>query len=75
MTKMRAVQIPRAKGPFELVERDIPEPGPEQVRNKVQACGICHSNSYAKEGSFRESVTRECPVMRSPASLTRLVWA
>lgn len=52
MTKMRAVQIPRAKGPFELVERDIPEPGPEQVRNKVQACGICHSDSYAKEGSF-----------------------
>ena len=50
MAKMRAVQIPRAHGAFEIVERDIPQPGPGTVRIKVQACGICHSDSIAKEG-------------------------
>jgi D-arabinose 1-dehydrogenase-like Zn-dependent alcohol dehydrogenase len=52
MPKMRAVQVPRAGGPLEIVERDIPEPGPGLVRIKVQACGICHSDSYTKEGLF-----------------------
>ena len=52
MTKMRAVQVPRAKGPFEIVEREIPEPSPGTVRIKVQACGICHSDSITKEGLF-----------------------
>jgi D-arabinose 1-dehydrogenase-like Zn-dependent alcohol dehydrogenase len=51
MPKMRAIQVPNAKGPFELVEREIPEPIAESVRIKVQACGICHSDEYAKEGS------------------------
>jgi len=37
---------------LELVERDIPEPGPEQVRIKVEACGICHSDAFTKEGIF-----------------------
>jgi alcohol dehydrogenase len=50
MAKMRAVQVSRAKGPLELVERDIPEPGPGTVRVKVQACGICHSDSAVKDG-------------------------
>jgi D-arabinose 1-dehydrogenase-like Zn-dependent alcohol dehydrogenase len=50
MPKMRVAQVPYAKGPFELVERDIPEPGAGQVRIKVQACGVCHSDSYTKEG-------------------------
>jgi len=50
MPKMRAVQIPAARRPFELVEQEIPEPGPGRVRVKVQACGICHSDSFAKEG-------------------------
>lgn len=49
---MRSVQVRRANGPLELVERDIPEPGNRQVRIKVQACGICHSDSFTKEGSF-----------------------
>jgi D-arabinose 1-dehydrogenase-like Zn-dependent alcohol dehydrogenase len=52
MPKMRAVQIPGAGRPFELVEREIPEPGAGWVRIKVQACGICHSDSFAKEGLF-----------------------
>src|SRR5712664_2959983 len=50
MAKMRAVQVSRAKGPFELVEREIPEPGAGSIRIKVQACGICHSDMYTKEG-------------------------
>ena len=50
MSKMRVVQISRPKGPFELVEREIPEPGAGSVRIKVQACGICHSDALTKEG-------------------------
>lgn len=49
---MRLVQVPRANGPLELVERDIPEPSNRQVRIKVQACGICHSDSFTKQGLF-----------------------
>src|SRR5438309_1461717 len=52
MSKMRSVQVARPKGAFELVERDIPEPRAGAVRIKVQACGICHSDSYTKEGLF-----------------------
>src|SRR4029453_19254199 len=48
--KMRAVQIPRAGGSLELVERDIPEPPPGWVRIKVDACGVCHSDSLVKDG-------------------------
>jgi D-arabinose 1-dehydrogenase-like Zn-dependent alcohol dehydrogenase len=51
MPKMRAVQIPKAHEPFQFVEREIPEPTAGTVRLKVQACGICHSDEYAKEGS------------------------
>jgi propanol-preferring alcohol dehydrogenase len=51
MPKMRAVQIPKAHAEFELVERDVPQPGAGAVRVKVQACGICHSDVYAVEGS------------------------
>jgi D-arabinose 1-dehydrogenase-like Zn-dependent alcohol dehydrogenase len=52
MPKMRAVQVPAAGRPFELVEREIPEPGAGWVRIKVQACGICHSDVLAKEGHW-----------------------
>jgi D-arabinose 1-dehydrogenase-like Zn-dependent alcohol dehydrogenase len=52
MSKMRVVQIPRPNGPFELVEREIPEPGATSVRIKISACGICHSDSFTKEGTF-----------------------
>ena len=47
---MRVVQVSRAGGALELVERDIPEPQPGWVRIKVDACGICHSDSLIKEG-------------------------
>ena len=49
---MRVVQVSQANGPFELVEREIPEPVAGQVRVKVEACGICHSDSLTKEGSY-----------------------
>lgn len=52
MSKMRAVQVSLPGGPFEIVEREIPNPGPGSVRIKVQACGICHSDSLTKEGQF-----------------------
>ncbi|MBV8274479.1 MAG: alcohol dehydrogenase catalytic domain-containing protein [Verrucomicrobia bacterium] len=47
---MTVAQISKAGGDFELVERDIPEPGPGQVRIKVEACGVCHSDVFVKEG-------------------------
>ena len=49
-SKMKAVQVSKANGPLEVVERDIPQPTPGTVRIKVQACGICHSDSLVKEG-------------------------
>ncbi len=49
---MRVVQVPKAKAPFEIVERPIPEPGAGHIRIKVQACGVCHSDSLTKEGTF-----------------------
>lgn len=52
MPKMRVVQVSRPGGPFELVEREIPAPGAGQVRLKVEACGICHSDSLTREGTF-----------------------
>lgn len=52
MPKMRAMQISKPKGPFELVQREIPNPDPRTVRIKVQACGICHSDSLTVEGAF-----------------------
>ena len=52
MSKMRVAQVTRAKGPFEIVEREIPEPGAGSVRIKVEACGVCHSDSMTKEGTW-----------------------
>jgi D-arabinose 1-dehydrogenase-like Zn-dependent alcohol dehydrogenase len=52
MPTMRVAQVSRPNGPFEIVERPIPEPGPGTVRIKVQACGVCHSDSITKEGLF-----------------------
>jgi D-arabinose 1-dehydrogenase-like Zn-dependent alcohol dehydrogenase len=48
--KMKAAQISKAGGDFELVERDVPQPAPAEVRVKVEACGICHSDALVKDG-------------------------
>ena len=52
MPKMQALQVARAGGPLELVERDIPEPGRGEVRVRIEACGVCHSDSFTVEGQF-----------------------
>ena len=52
MPTMRVVQVPTRRRAFEIVERAIPEPPAGSVRIKVQACGICHSDSIVKEGLF-----------------------
>jgi D-arabinose 1-dehydrogenase-like Zn-dependent alcohol dehydrogenase len=49
---MRVAQVPQPNGPLELVEREIPQPSAGQVRIKVQACGVCHSDSVTKQGLF-----------------------
>ena len=49
---MKAMQVSQAGGPFELVERPLPEPGPFEVRIRVEACGVCHSDASAKQGGF-----------------------
>jgi D-arabinose 1-dehydrogenase-like Zn-dependent alcohol dehydrogenase len=49
---MRAAQIAKPGGPFEIVERPIPQPERDWVRVKVQACGVCHSDSAVKEGHW-----------------------
>jgi D-arabinose 1-dehydrogenase-like Zn-dependent alcohol dehydrogenase len=48
----RAVQVPSAKAAFEIVQKVFPEPGPGHVRIRIQACGVCHSDSLTKEGLF-----------------------
>jgi len=49
---MKAAQISKPGGDFEVVEREVPEPGAGQVRIKVQACGVCHSDALTKDGSW-----------------------
>jgi D-arabinose 1-dehydrogenase-like Zn-dependent alcohol dehydrogenase len=52
MATMRVAQVTRPHASLEIVERPIPNPGPGWVRIKVQACGICHSDSLVKEGAL-----------------------
>jgi len=52
MTAMRVAQVSRPGGPIEIVERPVPEVRPGTVRVRVEACGICHSDSLTKEGQF-----------------------
>src|SRR5256884_9319020 len=47
---MKAAQIPKGGADFQIVEREIPAPGVGEVRIKVQACGICHSDVLTKDG-------------------------
>jgi D-arabinose 1-dehydrogenase-like Zn-dependent alcohol dehydrogenase len=52
MAKMKAVQVSKAGGPFEVVERDVRDPGPGEVRIKVEACGVCHSDALTRGGQY-----------------------
>jgi D-arabinose 1-dehydrogenase-like Zn-dependent alcohol dehydrogenase len=49
---MKVAQVPNPGGDFQILEREIPEPAAGQVRIKVQACGVCHSDAFTKEGSW-----------------------
>jgi D-arabinose 1-dehydrogenase-like Zn-dependent alcohol dehydrogenase len=49
---MKAAQIAKPGGDFEIVEREMPQPGANEVRIKVQACGVCHSDMFTKEGAW-----------------------
>lgn len=49
---MRAVQVGSKGGDFELVERPVPTPGPGEALVRVEACGVCHSDMFAKEGLY-----------------------
>lgn len=49
---MQVAQINKTGGDFELVSRDIPDPGPTQVRIQVAACGVCHSDAFVVDGTF-----------------------
>ena len=50
MAKMKVAQVAKPGADFEIVEREIPQPGPREVRIRVQACGVCHSDSLVKDG-------------------------
>jgi len=50
MATMKAVEVQEAGGPLRLVERQVPLPAPHEVRIKVNACGICHSDVLTKQG-------------------------
>ncbi len=50
--KGRSMQVPAAGGVFQLVTKEFPEPGPAHVRIRVNACGVCHSDSLTKEGQW-----------------------
>jgi D-arabinose 1-dehydrogenase-like Zn-dependent alcohol dehydrogenase len=52
MAKMKAAIVPKPGADFEIVEREIPAPGAGQVRIRVEACGVCHSDSFVKEGQW-----------------------
>ncbi len=49
---MKVAQVPSPGADFQIVEREIPEPGPGHVRIKVKACGVCHSDVLTKEGGL-----------------------
>ncbi len=52
VAKMKAAQVSKPGADFEIVEREIPKPGAGQVRIKVRACGVCHSDVLTKEGAW-----------------------
>ena len=52
MATMRAMVVHEPGGDFVLEQREIPRPGPGEALVKVHACGVCHSDSFAKQGGY-----------------------
>ena len=70
---MKAAQVSKPGGNFEIVERPIPEPGRAQVRIKVEACGVCHSDVHRKgDRASPDCNTRAFPATRLPGASTQL---
>ena len=72
---MRAAQVPKPGADFEIVEREIPKPGAGEVRIKVQACGVCHSDVITKEGGLPGIQYPRVPGHEVAASLMKLARA
>ena len=66
MARMKAVQATAPGAAWELVERDIPRPKPDQVRVKVQACGICHSDMFNERRALAGAAIPRVPGMKLP---------
>jgi len=64
---MKSIRVEQPKGPFKLIDEKIVEPAREQVRIRVQACGVCHSDSLTKEGLWPNLTFRGRRDMKSPA--------
>jgi propanol-preferring alcohol dehydrogenase len=58
MATMKMARVPAANAPFEIVDVEVPEPGPGQVRVKVHACGVCHSDSMTVIGAMGNDFPR-----------------
>ena len=52
MPHMHIAQIQKPNSKFELIEKEVPQPGPKHVRIKIQACGVCHSDVFTQGGSL-----------------------
>ena len=52
MPLMKAVQVGSPRADFELVHKEIPEPKGNEIRIRVEACGVCHGDALVKEGNF-----------------------
>ncbi len=61
MPSMKAVQATKAGAAFEVVQREVPQPGVGQVRIKVEACGVCHSDAFVRAGAFPGMVLPRIP--------------
>ncbi len=75
MAKMKVAQVAKPNADFEIVERDIPTPGPGGVLIKVHACGICFSDLVTKDGLFPWISIRVCQAMKWRAWSMRLAPA
>jgi D-arabinose 1-dehydrogenase-like Zn-dependent alcohol dehydrogenase len=53
---MRVVELPAVGAPLRLAERAIPEPGPGEVRVRIEACGVCGSDVFLQKGGFGDAV-------------------
>jgi alcohol dehydrogenase, propanol-preferring len=61
MANMKAVQVSKANAPFEVVERDVPTPKDREVRIKVAACGVCHSDAFVRAAALPGIVLPRIP--------------